>query len=534
MVPRWLKIAPALCVAGAVFFVTPACANAGGVAEFERTIRLTAPDGRSGRANSAAGGGASSALLRTGRSFNLVGFRWRGSAPQIEVQSYGTAGWSRWTRVETDAEDLPDDGPLTHEGGARAVSGPIWTGRSNGLRVRVRGTAAGLTAHFVNVSIGAASGGVSSADLVRAGSGGKPSAGVTSAAADGSGGVGPGGSPAADTQSGAGGGSGGGKSKGTSNTGRGADVPAAPAIVTRSQWGADRNCKPRVTPSFGEVLATLVHHTVSTNSYTREEAASVVLGICRYHRNSNGWNDVGYNLLIDRFGTVYEGRSGGVDRAVIGAHAQGYNGQTAGIALVGTFTGSAPPTEALNSLQQVLNWKLALSGITRNERVALISTGGSLNRFKEGRTVFVRPVGGHRDVGATSCPGNGMYTLIPGLAGQLDPNVRTATRLSMRLKRVQAEDRGHSVIVSGRLLAKGAPVADQAVEIQALDLSVGWIKIADTRSDGNGFWQATIRPTSRQWVRGAFTGGDTMRPGRSIWRYTPKLAPPPVSGTRRR
>jgi hypothetical protein len=529
MVPRWLKIAPALCVSGALVFVAPACARAaGGVAEFERAVHLT-PAARQVPGAKTAGGRASSALLRTGRNFNLVGFHWHGRAPLIEVQSYGIRGWSRWTRVETDAFDLPDDGPLTHEGGARAVSGPVWTGRSNGLRVRVRGATVGLTAHFVDVSSGAAAGGVSSAGLVRT-------------ASDGSGGASPGGVPPADTQSGAGsGGSGGGsnggsngKNKGTSNTGRGADVPPAPTIVTRSQWGADRNCKPRVTPSYGEVLATLVHHTVSTNSYTKEEAPSVVLGICRYHRNSNRWNDIGYNLLVDRFGTVYEGRAGGVDRAVIGAHAQGYNGQTAGIALIGTFTGSAPPTETLNSLQQVLSWKLALAGITRNERVALISTGGPLNRFKEGRTVFVRPIGGHRDVGATSCPGDGMYSLIPGLAGQLDQNVRTATRLSMRLKRIQADDGGQSVLVSGRLLAKGAPVAGKAIEIQALDVSVGWVKIADARSDDNGFWQATIRPAKSQWVRGAFAGDDAMRPGRSIWRYTPKLAAPPVSGTRRR
>ncbi len=532
MVPRWLKIAPALCVSGAVAFVASACAEAkAGVAEFERAVHLTPPVRRGSGANAATGDAAASALLRTGRSFNLVGFRWRGPAPRIEVQSFGHGGWSRWTHVETDADDLPDDGPLTHEEGLRAVSGPVWTGRSSRLRVRVHGAATGLTAHFVNVSIGAATSGVSAS--------GKR----VLTAADGSGGIGPGGVPSTSPRNGSDmGGSGvdsGGntdtkKSKGTPNTGRGADVPATPAIVTRSQWGADRNCNPRVTPSYGEVLATLVHHTVSTNSYTREEAASVVLGICRYHRNSNGWNDVGYNLLVDRFGTIYEGRSGGVDRAVIGAHAQGYNGQTAGIALVGTFTGSAPPTEALNSLQQVLSWKLALAGITRNERVALISTGGSMNRFKEGRTVFARPVGGHRDVGSTSCPGNGMYSLIPGLAGHLDQNLRTATRLSMRLKRIQADDGGQSVVVSGRLLAKGAPVADQAIEIQALDLSIGWVKIADTRSDGNGFWQATIRPAKRQWVRGAFAGSDAMRPGRSIWRYTPKLAAPPVSGTRRR
>src|SRR5262249_20630819 len=151
------------------------------------------------------------------------------------------------------------------------------------------------------------------------------------------------------------------------------------------------------------ILGAVVHHTESTNTYTHAQAPGVVLGICRYHRNSRGWNDIGYNLLIDRFGTVYEGRAGGVDKAVIGAHAQGYNGQTTGIALIGGFMSTDPPAAAMDSLRKVLEWKLGLAGVTRNERVSLISTGGGYNRFKYGKIVFSRPISGHRDLDSTDC-----------------------------------------------------------------------------------------------------------------------------------
>ena len=87
-----------------------------------------------------------------------------------------------------------------------------------------------------------------------------------------------------------------------------------PTIVPRSGWGADEEivrAKPR---SPRRVRLAVVHHTAGTNSYTRAQAAAIVRGIEVYHVQGNGWNDIGYNFLVDRFGTVYEGRGGGIDQ----------------------------------------------------------------------------------------------------------------------------------------------------------------------------------------------------------------------------
>ena len=128
-------------------------------------------------------------------------------------------------------------------------------------------------------------------------------------------------------------------------------------MVSRAAWGADK-CRPRAKPSYGTVRAAYVHHTVSLNDYTPEEAPGIVLAICRYHRNSNGWNDIGYQALVDKYGVLYEGRAGGLDKPVLGAHAQGYNAQATGIASIGDNTAVGLSDTALDSLADYIRWKL--------------------------------------------------------------------------------------------------------------------------------------------------------------------------------
>ncbi len=187
-----------------------------------------------------------------------------------------------------------------------------------------------------------------------------------------------------------------------------------PAIVPRASWGADESIR-RAPPQFApQVRFSVVHHTAGRNDYSRVEAAAIVKGIQLYHVKGNGWNDIGYNFLVDRFGTVYEGRFGGADRNVIGAHAQGFNTGSVGVALLGTYGSTAPSSAAQEAIAQLLAWRLDLAHADPTAALTFVS-GGS-NRFPSGVPVLLRGVSGHRDTGFTECPGSQLYSRLNTLA----------------------------------------------------------------------------------------------------------------------
>ncbi len=193
-----------------------------------------------------------------------------------------------------------------------------------------------------------------------------------------------------------------------------------PSIVSREQWGADESW--RRSPSYASLARyAVVHHTAGSNSYTREQAPAVVRGIYSYHARTLGWSDIGYNVLVDRYGTIYEGRAGGLHRPVIGAHARGFNTGSIGVSIMGDFTGSAPPQAAQQAVADVLSWKFDLHGIIPEGQIT-VRSGGS-NKYPSGTEVRIPTIIGHRDVGLTACPGNAYYPRLDWLRGQVRDDV---------------------------------------------------------------------------------------------------------------
>src|SRR5665647_3389482 len=116
-----------------------------------------------------------------------------------------------------------------------------------------------------------------------------------------------------------------------------------PTWVTRKAWGADESLRSG-TPDTAPVKMAFIHHTAGGNTYAQADAPALVRGIYAYHTLGLGWSDIGYNFLIDRFGTIYEGRYGGVTKGVIGAQVLGFNTGSTGISVMGTYSSATPPT----------------------------------------------------------------------------------------------------------------------------------------------------------------------------------------------
>ncbi|MFJ4621324.1 peptidoglycan recognition protein [Streptomyces sp. NPDC088812] len=180
-----------------------------------------------------------------------------------------------------------------------------------------------------------------------------------------------------------------------------------PGIVTRRGWGADENLRESGFRYTTKVKAAFVHHTASGNNYTCSQAPSVIRGIYRYHVKSMGWRDIGYNFLVDKCGNIYEGRAGGVTKAVLGAHTLGFNSNSMGIAVIGTFTSTKPAASAVTSVARLTAWKLGLFGANPVGKTYLKSGGGNL--YAKGKNVRLNVISGHRDGFATECPGKQLY-----------------------------------------------------------------------------------------------------------------------------
>jgi uncharacterized protein with LGFP repeats len=194
------------------------------------------------------------------------------------------------------------------------------------------------------------------------------------------------------------------------------NVPEPP-MVSRAGWGADESISPDPSDYNADVKAVFVHHTDDANGYTCSQSAAMVRAIQLYHVKTEGWNDIGYNFLVDKCGTIFEGRKGGVDLPVLGAHTYGWNRESTGIAVLGNYVSTSASNAALTSIARIAAWKLGQYGADPAGTVQLTAGATQTNyfhtQFTAGTKYTFNRISGHRDGYNTQCPGDALYNQLP-------------------------------------------------------------------------------------------------------------------------
>ncbi len=348
--------------------------------------------------------------------YSLVGVTWDADQPvavspddlHVLVRTRSQGAWQNWTELATDSGDGPADAETKASGGATRVgTSPYFAGPSDGIQVRVDSRTGvvptGLRADLVDP-------GSSDADsqLVAA----VPS---TAAAAAG-----------------------------------------MPPVLTRAQWGADEKLRNGSATYEPKMKVAFVHHTATSNSYTKGQAAAAVRSIYAYDTNSLGWSDIAYNVLVDKYGQVFEGRAGGLDKYVRSGATGGFNAKSWSVSALGNFVSTDPPTAMLNSIEKLLAWKLGISHLNPRGNANLTAANGSgtTAKYKDGTKVSFDVISGHRDAGSTACPGTKLYAKLPQIRADV------AARMGAQLYKTKA---------SPKVVAKGetTPVQVSATSMTA-------------------------------------------------------------------
>ncbi|TNC35421.1 Ig-like domain repeat protein [Mumia zhuanghuii] len=306
----------------------------------------------------------------TADEFRVAGVTWDPASVEGEVLTYvrtrEESGWTAWYRLDDVSDDGPD--PWTREAAtARAGTAPLVVGPSDAVQVKVA-TSDGEAPADVQV------------DLLDLGTTTTTTESKPLAAAS-------------------------------------AATPM-PTIRSRAAWGADEKIRDRSAPDYGKVQGAVVHHTAGSNSYTKTEVPSVIRAIYAYHVKALKWRDIGYNVVVDKWGRAWEGRWGGLTRNVVGAHALNNNSTTFGISVLGNFESATASAAVVETISRVIAWKFSLNHV--------VPTGTRTFTTNTGKKVSRPKIVGHRDVGQTACPGRTLYAKMGTIRSRVGAVMKNA------------------------------------------------------------------------------------------------------------
>ncbi|MGH3506849.1 MAG: N-acetylmuramoyl-L-alanine amidase [Nocardioidaceae bacterium] len=307
--------------------------------------------------------------LRDVGDFSMLGVTWAPGAGDdvlASVRTLSAGTWSVWTDLHVDE----DEGPAaSEESAARDGTGVLWVDDASGVEVAVYTKTGGAPR---DLEVSTIDPGTSTYDLT-----------------------------ATQTTT-------------TTELAVTGGFPTMPRIITRREWGADPSLgDPCWAPRYGKTFKNVfVHHTVTSNDYSEAEAPGIVRGIYAYHTQSQGWCDIGYNFLVDKYGNVYEGRRGGIRQPVRGAHAGDYNTDSTGISLMGDFERGYPTRKMKHALVGLIAWRMGTAYHGAFGKAFIYD-----RKFKR--------ISGHRDAMSTACPGQHVYDWLPRLRDRVAERLGT-------------------------------------------------------------------------------------------------------------
>ena len=218
-----------------------------------------------------------------------------------------------------------------------------------------------------------------------------------------------------------------------------------PSLINRAEWNADPFIRgdpvPLAQPDYDRMT---FHHAACCSANTYEEGVAQVKAIQNFHQDVRGWSDIGYHFILDQEGRVYQGRPfldnrrnlSTPPRLAQGAHVGGFNRGNIGVAMLGCYH----PPEGPSCVD-------VLAPATKDSLITMFSY------LKENYGVDTSNLFGHRDQGATSCPGDNNYSLLPQMRMDIDTLVARGNQALAQGNLVATLKENGVVILEGGLSA---------------------------------------------------------------------------------
>jgi len=377
--------------------------------------------------------------LYTTRRFGLVGVEWRAPrSVRIELRARANGrAWGGWVMASALGHDA--DGPARSQS---QFGEGIWTGPADYVQLRASRPVHGVRLHFVVAREGGQALAAQAPALAR---------------------------PILDAG------------------------PGQPPIIAREAW-AQGQASPKYAADYGAIKLAFVHHTETPNGYSAEDVPSILRSIFDYHVYTRGFEDIAYNFLIDAYGRIWEGRAGGIDEPVVGAQAGGYNTESTGVALIGSFMDALPSPAAISALEHWLAWKLSLHGIPTSGEVTVVVDPADYfyTPFGPGAHVSLPRIAGHRQGDSTDCPGDAFFARLPAIRRVAQALAGKPAHLTLVAPSAPVPA-GTPVALSGRLteLLSNAPLASESIELQQLTVA-GETTEAQLRTSADGSWSTSL------------------------------------------